>query len=466
MGSQLPSVIGTSTTPGVPYQVIGFMNSVNDFSTVVDPADPRRCEVCHSQTTKAAQAKAFLLEPSRAACGACHDDVNFATGVNHPGGFQSDDTQCANCHVPQGELPFDASIMGAHVVPTDTPATYPQNPDTLLAGINLAITSVTNTSAGQAPTVQFTVQDDKGNNIPLAKVSTVQFTMAGPTTDYGYTSFGSDTSGTPGYVTESAAKAACSSSGACTYTFTHSIPPGASGTYSMGGEARMSVTVLAGTTSQQSVSLGAKNPVVNFSVDGSNVAPRRTVVALGNCNGCHVFLSLHGGLRNNTEYCVMCHNPSNTDASTRASATVAADKAAPPQGINFNLLVHRIHDGVNVVPAGGKPFIVVGFGGSHNDFSDVLYPAMSPSGEATYLQNCFLCHVNDSEQNLPIGLNQVVDPQGWINPVQAIASACSGCHVSKPEAAHFLANTDSLGESCTVCHAAGAQFAVDAVHTQ
>jgi OmcA/MtrC family decaheme c-type cytochrome len=172
------------------------------------------------------------------------------------------------------------------------------------------------------------------------------------------------------------------------------------------------------------------------------------------------------GLRNNTQYCVLCHNPSNTDASTRATATVATDKAAPAQGINFNLLVHRIHDGVNVVPAGGKPYIVVGFGGSHNDFSGVLFPGMSPSGSAPYLQDCSLCHVNGSEQVLPTGLNQVTDPQGWINPVQPVASACSGCHVSKAEAAHFLANTDSLGESCSVCHAAGAQFAVDAMHTQ
>jgi OmcA/MtrC family decaheme c-type cytochrome len=466
MGSQLPSVVGTSTTPGVPYEIYGYMNSVNNFSTVVDPADPRRCEVCHSQTTGAAQAKAFILEPSRAACGACHDDVNFATGANHPGGFQSDDTQCVNCHIPQGETPFDASIMGAHVVPTDTAKTYPQNPDTLLAGLNLAITSVTNTSAGQTPTVNYTLQDDKGNNIALSSTTTLSFTMAGPTTDYGYTSFGSGTAATPGYVTESVTNPTCSSSGACSYTFTHAIPAAATGTYTMGGESRTTVTVLAGTTSSQSVSLGAMNPVVNFSVDGSAVAPRRTVVALSNCNQCHVALSLHGGLRNNTEYCVECHNPSNTDASTRATATVAADKALPPQGINFNLLVHRIHDGVNVVPAGGKPYIVVGHGGSHNDFSDVLFPAMSPSGEATYLQNCSLCHVNGSEQNLPVGLNQVTDPQGWINPVQAAASACSGCHVSKAEASHFLANTDSLGESCTVCHAAGAQFAVDAVHTK
>jgi len=459
MGSQLPSVVA-----GTPYQVIGYMNSVNDFSKVVDPADPRRCEVCHSQTTGATQAKDFMTKPSRAACGACHDDVNFATGTNHPGGFQADDSQCSNCHVAQGETPFDASITGAHVVPTDTKELYPQNPNTLLPGINFSIVSVNNTLAGQAPTVTFTVRDDSGNAIPLSKVATIQFTLAGPTTDYGYTTFGTAT--TPGYVTESAAKAACAASGTCTYTFTNTIPKNATGTYTIGGEARASVTVLAGTTSQQTITEGASNPVVNFSVDGSPVQARRTVVALNNCNNCHVALSLHGSLRNNTEYCVLCHNPSNTDVSQRVNATVAADKAAPPQGINFALMVHRIHDGVNVVPAGGKPYVIVGFGGSHNDFSNVLFPAMSPEGEATYLQNCSMCHTGGSEQKLPIGLNAVTDPQGWINPVQPASSACSGCHVSKPEASHFLGNTTSLGEACNVCHAAGAQFAVDAEHAQ
>jgi OmcA/MtrC family decaheme c-type cytochrome len=306
----------------------------------------------------------------------------------------------------------------------------------------------------------------------LSQVSTLQFTMAGPTTDYGYTMFGTAT--TPGYVTESALKATCNSSGPCTYTFTNAIPATATGTYTIGGEARMTVTVFPGTTSQQSVTEGAPNPVVNFSVDGSPVTPRRTVVALGNCNNCHVALSEHGSLRNNPEYCVLCHNPSNTDASERSSAVVAADKSNPAQGINFSLLVHRIHDGVNAASdAGGPkyPYVVVGFGGSHNDFSGVLFPAMSPAGQATDTQNCSLCHVNGSEQNLPIGLNPVQDPEGWIqgatgNPVQPTSAACSGCHVSKGESAHFLANTDSLGESCAVCHAAGAQFAVDAVHAQ
>jgi OmcA/MtrC family decaheme c-type cytochrome len=293
--------------------------------------------------------------------------------------------------------------------------------------------------------------------------------MAGPTTDFGYTVFGTAT--TPGYVTESAAKATCDNNGNCQYAFTNIVPAAATGTYAIGVEARETQVLNTDTAGTQSITYGAPNVVSYFSVDGSPVTPRRTVVALANCNKCHQTLQVHGALRNNTEYCVMCHNPSNTDASERAVATVASDKAAPPEGINFNLLVHRIHDGINM-QAFGRTYIVVGFGGSHNDFSGTLFPALSPAGGATDLENCSLCHVNTSEQAdvTLTGLHAVTDPQGPINPIQPIASACSGCHVDLPSAAHFLANTVTLGgqqvESCAVCHSSGAAYAVDAVHAQ
>jgi OmcA/MtrC family decaheme c-type cytochrome len=452
MGASLPSVVAGGT-----YSVTNRFGT-SDFSKVVfpaDPGDPRRCETCHSQTSGAAQATAYLTKPTRAVCGSCHDDVNFAAGANHPGGPQVDDNLCATCHIPQGEIDFDASIKGAHVAPTASG---------LLGGLAVAITKVSNGTAGTAPVVAFTVKDGSGNPLPLSSLGSISFTMAGPTTDYGYTNFGSGVT-TPGYLTESAAKASCDAAGNCLYTFTNTVPAKATGTYAIGVEARRSEVVLAGTTSQQSIQYGAPNKVAYFSVDGSPVAPRRSVVATSNCNNCHVALAVHGGLRNNTEYCVMCHNPSNTDASVRGGAVVAADKAAPPQGINFNLLVHRIHDGVNMA-ASNRTYVVVGFGGSHNDFSGTLFPAMSPTGSATDLANCSLCHVNSSELNLPVGLNAVIDPQGPINPVQPVASACSGCHVDLASASHFLSNTTTLGEACTVCHSSGAAFAVDKVHAQ
>src|SRR5450432_1346896 len=137
MGSQLPSVIA-----GKPYQFIGFNNAVSDFSKVVDPANARRCVVCHDQTAKAAQATAYLTKPTRVACGSCHDDVNFATGANHVAGAQPDDSKCSTCHIPQGASDFDASITGAHVVPTES---------SLLAGLVAKIASVTNGTAGSKP---------------------------------------------------------------------------------------------------------------------------------------------------------------------------------------------------------------------------------------------------------------------------------------------------------------------------
>ena len=449
MGSSLPSVIA-----GKPYQIIGFNQSVSDWSTVVYPADTRRCETCHRQDVKAAQASAYVTNPTRTACGACHDNVDFTTGANHVAGPMPDDSQCSTCHNVKGELEFDASILGAHVIPTES---------SMLSGLNVAIGKIQNGTAGSAPVVNFRVTDSQGKTVPIASLGFLSFTMAGPASDYGKTSFGSDVT-TPGYVTESATSATCGSDGICLYTFKHSIPSDATGTYAIGVESRRTEVLLAGTTKQQSVTYGAKNQVVNFSVDGTSVAPRRTVVSTASCNNCHAALSVHGTLRNQTEYCVLCHNPTNTDVSVRGLATVAADRALPPQGINFNLLVHRIHTGDNL-PA-NRPYVVVGFGGSHNDFSDVRFPPMSPTGTTGDTRNCSLCHVGGSEQTLPEGLNAVTDPQGPINPIQATGSACTGCHVMLPTASHVLANTSILGESCSVCHGIGAAFSVGQVHAQ
>jgi OmcA/MtrC family decaheme c-type cytochrome len=268
-------------------------------------------------------------------------------------------------------------------------------------------------------------------------------------------------------VTESAAGATCDTSGNCQYTFTNIVPAKSTGTYAIGVEARRTDVISVDIGGTQSIQYGAPNKVVYFSVDGSPVTPRRAVVALANCNACHVSLQVHGALRNNTEYCVMCHNPSNTDASVRSSAVVAADKAAPPQGINFNLLVHRIHDGVNMASA-NRTYIVVGFGGSHNDFSGTLFPGLGPNAAVTDLAKCAFCHINTTEQSAVTltGLNPVTDPQGPINPVQPTSSACSGCHVDLASASHFLSNTSSLGEACAVCHSSGAAYAVDQVHAQ
>src|SRR5262249_20653834 len=99
-------------------------------------------------------------------------------------------------------------------------------------------------------------------------------------------------------------------------------------------------------------------------------------------------------------------------------------------------------------------------------FSDVRYAAMGPTGTPGDTRNCSMCHSSSSEMRLPEGRNQVMDPQGPINPIQATSSACTGCHTDIATASHTLTNTNVLGESCPVCHASGADFAVDKMHAQ
>jgi OmcA/MtrC family decaheme c-type cytochrome len=195
------------------------------------------------------------------------------------------------------------------------------------------------------------------------------------------------------------------------------------------------------------------------------VQPRRTVVATAKCNGCHTSLSLHGENRNQIEMCVLCHNPSENDASRRPGALVASDKALPPQSVNFSLMIHKIHTGEKMATEFGTTYTVVGFGGSHNDFTDVRYPAMSNTGATGDTAKCYMCHVNNSEQVFPIGKNNVADTQGLLNPAPATTAACTACHQNKSALAHAAAQTDArFGESCDVCHAAGAEFDVDRVH--
>ncbi len=452
MGSSLPSVVA-----GGSY-MIPHHGSNNDFSTVVYPADARRCQTCHDPNSKATQANAWLNNPSRAACGSCHDDVNFATGAKHVNEPQFDDNQCADCHKPQGETEFDASIKGAHVVPIDSAN---------LAGVAVDILNVVG-KAGGPPTVTFTVKDGSGNPIALKDLQSdpnvMSLVLAGPTSDYGYTSFGPDA--TTGYVQEDpTTTGVCASDGTCTYTFTHAIPAKAKGTYAVGIEATRLGTLMPGTTKEQQVEYGAKNKVFYFSVDGSAVQPRRTVALTDNCNQCHVHIAAHGQPRNQVEMCVLCHNPSLTDAATRAQSTNPTDLATPPQALNFNLMIHRIHTGENL-GAQGSSYMVVSHRGRHVDFSDVRYPTQGPDGSTGDTRKCWMCHANGSEQNLPSHLNAVTDPQGPINPDPAVTAACTGCHVTLPTAAHALSNTSALGESCEVCHGANADYNVSKAHAE
>jgi OmcA/MtrC family decaheme c-type cytochrome len=142
-GKHLPSVVA-----GGKYFIMGFQNAISDWTDVEYPANGGassfpgvlKCQSCHEQSTGAAQANAWATNPNRAACGSCHDDVNFATGKNHVNLPQADDRNCSQCHIPSTGQEFDASIMGAHTVPIESAQ---------LAGLVFNILKVDNGTAGQ-----------------------------------------------------------------------------------------------------------------------------------------------------------------------------------------------------------------------------------------------------------------------------------------------------------------------------
>ncbi len=69
---------------------------------VLYPQPQANCVACHTGTGKNAtpQGDNWKNNPSRMACGACHNNINWATGANHPGvgGARTDDSQCKTCH--------------------------------------------------------------------------------------------------------------------------------------------------------------------------------------------------------------------------------------------------------------------------------------------------------------------------------------------------------------------------------
>ena len=435
MGRSLPSVLA-----GTPYVIIGNAQSINDFSTVGFPQDIRNCANCHEGTNaaqKPTQSAAWYTYPSRAACGSCHDDVNFATGANHPAGAQADDSACASCHVPDSGQEFDVSIKGAHLVPMDSKQ---------LKGLKAAVVSVSNFSAGKKPTTVFKMTNNDGSAVDGSKLTAFAPMVGGPTTSY-------TTSIRESGVGKATFDAAA---GTTTYTFTGSIPADAKGTWSVSLDAYRAVNLKrADGKPDIAIREAAVNPVRYFSLTGGTPTPRRIAVTISQCNVCHDNLALHGEQRVATEECVICHNPKASDAARRPA------DAAPPESISFQHMIHRIHTGENLT----KDFTIYGFGGSVNNFNEVRFP-----GDR---RNCDKCHLG-AGNSLPLqpGIDPVITPRDYFSPQGPATAACLGCHDRPDAAAHAFLNTVTFpgastpNEACATCHGTGRDWDVDKVHAR
>ncbi len=228
-GSHLPSVLGVTTMPGgdreyaatpKPYQIVGFGNSVHDFSEVAFPVWPNAalpmprdtgyaaasatirgledqvrtgvtdCEKCHGDPDGAgpfaAPAQGILAysQPTRRACGACHDDVDFdglytSNGQTMP--EQATDSACVLCHEISGT---HLDVVDAHRHPLFDPLVN--------AGLHIDVTTVAEAGTndgdgtldpGEKISVTFGMIDDLGNSVDANQLGSFFSVVSGPTTN-------------------------------------------------------------------------------------------------------------------------------------------------------------------------------------------------------------------------------------------------------------------------------------------
>ena len=422
-----------------PYVIWGNANSIHDYSNVTFPQDVRNCDNCHEgidATKKPAQADAWYTKPSREACGSCHDDVNWVTGANHPGGAQANDNACASCHQPESQFEFDASIKGAHTIPLKSKQ---------LKGLTAAVTTVTNLAPGKKPTAVFVLKNGDGTFVDGTKLATFSPILAGSTSNYTW------------YRREDARATGVynATAGTTTYTFTNAVPTDATGTWTISADLRRAATLKRGDGGADiAVQESTINPIKYVAITGT-ATPRRMVVTLAQCNQCHDSLSLHGGQRNTTEECVICHNPVENDSARRPAS------AGAPESVSFQRMIHRIHTGEELT----QDFTIYAFGGTPTPFNEVLFP-----GDRT---NCAKCHTGNSHL-LPLqpGLASVNTLRDFFTPQGPGTAACLGCHDSKDAAAHAYLNSvlfpgaTTPAEACATCHGTGKDWAVDKVHAK
>jgi OmcA/MtrC family decaheme c-type cytochrome len=475
---------------------------VHDYSEVAFPQDIRNCNTCHT----GADADLPLTQPSSASCGSCHDDIWFAATAPpetwmrpHPGGARTDDT-CVACHGGAGSV---SPILDSHRFKDDLPLAA-------IPAITVDAVSMTGTRNIQ---LDFTVTvNGTPRDILTAPLTSLSAIVAGPTTDYLFNTSFTLTNAAQGtlsarnaamgqfrWVSAQTVDTIATNANADPQRNIPGVTITPSGTWALGLQGTLRVngtptgTSCTGTSTtscnSQPLAEGASwqcvssactpawtypayNPVSYFAITDATPVARRTRVDASTCNGCHVRLEIHGGGRNDPEYCVMCHN-STFDTIDRMPVPLASTTRT--MSLSLAHFIHRVHtgeDGVSPATYWSPRSGAITNGGTPADFSHLRFPADR--------RDCSVCHVADIDleamgdlrpaRTRDVTVTAVTDTFRTTLATQwtpAISSACTGCHDTSSARAHAETMTTASGdESCAACHAAGAEYGIDTVHAR
>lgn len=462
------------------YAIVGFGGTRHDYSDIEFPQDIRNCATCHQESNPdVPQASNWRTVQNRAACGTCHDDIDFAAG-GHPGGqVFIDDTLCAGCHNETSGATF-LHVPVVHTIPEVEAA----------KAFEYEVVSVSGTAPGDMPTVRIRVLDPTNPNYATDPDSTAYDIndVAGPfqtgsarlRVDVSWTTaeLGNldpdDTlarpaaSGAPFAPIGIDFKTGALNVGSNVFEkqATDAIPTGITGSGVAILEGRPQVDLGNGPVSLQVVGSGK-----SFAITDASAQDRRKVVDIAKCNDCHKTLALHGDNRvGNTELCSTCHNPNATDIARRSAAgTCGMELGTDDESIDLKRMVHRIHAG-NIG--------LCGYNNTTHDYNDVVYPGR--------LNNCEGCHRAgtyypvDPTAVLATTVDAGADRSTLLDDVAISpnSAVCSSCHTSDLAKNHmvqnggdFVARKDDTGalistgnETCQLCHGPGATADVGEMH--
>lgn len=399
------------------------------FNEVTYPQSITNCAKCHDGA-KTAQGDNWKKVPSAMACGACHDGIDFTTGLGtalngattgHIGKAQANDATCALCHdavsIPVYHVtvdPVGANGRGGYPLntATDVPTVgFPagQGPSVPLAsqlnlpagvykiGFEIKQVTVAGAAGAKKATVVYRILKD-GAPVTLNSTGFLMNNVDGTPSIYVAYALPQDGIAAPADWNTSINASVLDIRNAKAGTGTQTGPD-ASGYYTatlaaVVPDAAKMVTGAIGINYNGFVQLGLaaypkgirlREPAfVMKQADGfTGTAARRTIVSNAKCNNCHgqlgVSPSFHSGARNNGEGCALCHTANNSTGHTGAAYSFGGG-----WNVGIKNLVHSIHGSAKRAQA----FTYEATAANPNGFKEVTYPGV--------LSNCEQCHVAGS----------------------------------------------------------------------